>query len=485
MKPLTDVAAKDLPLADRLRRLPGPIRRALYKRLGEELGPQALASLRWEWERFFARPDQLVPRDHDWVLIVFAGPRGDGKTEAALHLWLREILEGRSTLPRFFCATEDDVEKLVVRRILPALPPQERPEWKSTDKVLVFRNGVTAQGYAAAATESCVGDEGDLDFIDDPAKFGARGATAWKHARTSCRKGLGRCIVATTRRGVEFIRKILAGEVAEVRRAPRPRMNIYNLVPGYYERMAKELGGDAFYLQEIEDVDVSSSSPFAGLDFAEEPIRCGRPRPDEIDEVVIAIDPSDGKGPTHDDWGIGAACRRKDRHVVALEDRTGNYDEEEAGKAALTLAAEIGATKIVVETNHGRHVTSTLRAAHLKMELDALRGNPHARARPMPEIVLVNAKDKKDIRAGPVRSLYVDKLIHHVAGLFDLEKEMLEWEPRGPRRVNVDNRIDWLVHAAHHLADLGGKAAPERHVDTGYAQINATFREERGIYEPL
>jgi hypothetical protein len=39
-------------------------------------------------------------------------------------------------------------------------------------------------------------------------------------------------------------------------------------------------------------------------------------------------------------------------------------------------------------------------------------------------------------------------------GLAQLERQQREWDPDAPRRPRVDDRIDWLVHAAHYLAYL-------------------------------
>jgi phage terminase large subunit-like protein len=168
------------------------------------------------------------------------------------------------------------------------------------------------------------------------------------------------------------------------------------------------------------------------------------------------VDPADGKGGDHDEWGIGAAARRSDRHVVALEDVSGSYDDAEAGERVLDLCGRRGATKIVVETNRGPRVLAALRAAHFARELRRLRSDPNAQPEPIPEIVPVTAKEGKRLRAGPVRTLYLDGLLHHASGMPLLERQMRQWDPDGPKRPRVDDRIDWLVHAVTYLRALIG-----------------------------
>ena len=73
---------------------------------------------------------------------------------------------------------------------------------------------------------------------------------------------------------------------------------------------------------------------------------------------------------------------------------------------------------------------------------------------PMPTFVPIQAKERKKLRAGPLRVLYLQGTLHHVQGLRTLEKQQREWKPDAPKRPRQDDRIDWLVHVVLHLADL-------------------------------
>jgi phage terminase large subunit-like protein len=269
-------------------------------------------------------------------------------------------------------------------------------------------------------------------------------------------------IVATTKRGTVLLRKLLGGDVPGVllKRSDDLHANRFNLSPKNYRSMAAEFGGTDFHRQEMDDEDVGSS-PFTGLVFEAAPIRIFEAPRSGFVEVIVAVDPAAGKGGDHDDWGIGAAGRRADGHVVALDDDSGQYDDDSGGEAALDICERWNASVIIVEANRGPHVRSAIRAAYYKRKSE--RGAD--RVRPMPEIVPVTAKDGKKLRAGPLKGLYRQGMLHHVAGLDALEKQQREWDPDGPKSPRQDDRIDWLVHAVHHLADLSGADKPDNRAE--------------------
>jgi hypothetical protein len=91
-----------------------------------------------------------------------------------------------------------------------------------------------------------------------------------------------------------------------------------------------------------------------------------------------------------------------------------------------------------------------IKAAHYKRRWE--EGDDAVR--PLPEIVGVTAKEAKKLRAGPLRALYLEGVLHHVAGLGSLERQQREWDPDGPKRPRQDDRIDAMVHAVMYLAGL-------------------------------
>lgn len=468
----------ELAPVDRLRLLAPTMRRRLFDRLGRT--PGALADVRHEWERFWARPEQVISTSdiESHGLIVVVGKRGEGKTRTIVETFIREVDEGRATRPRIFAASEADVESAVVHGasgILTCLPPEAKRRWiwiadKGPAGVIRVRTKVGTDVdivcFTAKSPEGAVSHAGDLDLYDDIAKWGVHATTTFFHARASCREGYACGLVATTKRGTSLLRKLLEGKPEHVLvRELQIGSNRGNLNARHAAQMKAELGDVAadLYRQDMENEDVSAQSPFADLPW--DRVHLFEVR--DIEETVVAVDPADGKGGTHDEWGIGAVGRRADRHVVALEDASGSYSDAEAGEVILDLCERRGAWRIAAEANRGPRVVSVIRAAHFARELRRRDLDADAERRPMPEVVPVIAREGKVLRAGPVRTLYLDGLLHHAPGLDvldrrggearSLEKQMREWDPSAPKRPRSDDRIDWLVHGVVYLADLAGK----------------------------
>lgn len=458
----------ELSRADRVRRLPRAARVELYQRL-RELDPAALASLRYAWESFFAHPWQILSEtERRAKLIVFAGDRGDGKTRAAVELFVAEILAGRARRPRIIASKSSDVwgpcvfgESGIASCLPPWVPFETIETSKEAPAGIVVIAGVKVACFGAHDEEATTAYAGDLDFYDDLAKWRGPGAErAYQTARLSCRIGRGVGIVATTSKGLRFLHRAMAAskeagdDHVVVKRGPR-FTNAHNLTGGYYARIAAEQGESALD-------DVGTDNPFAGLAFDEHPIRVAEAG--DLDEIAICVDPADGKGPSHDDWGIGALGKRRGGHLVALEDASGDFDDTEAGEAVLALyerwRGRARRVRIVVESNRGPRATTAIRAGYLARELRALEANEPRR--PMPEIVGVKRDRDKATAFRAIVPLYRSALLHHVAGLDRLEAQLRACDP-GSRRPKVDDRIDWLTTGAHQLAELavGAEARQE------------------------
>lgn len=461
----------DLALADRLRDLPLEAREALYKFYAKRRG--LLCDVRYDWE-FWSRPDQRVSDEELEIhpVVCFTGPRGCGKSRAGIQLWLRPILAGEVRRPRIIAATEYDVEDTVVfgdSGIMACIPPGERPVWLKSDGPagkLRFKNGIEALCFSAKVPGQLIGNQGDHDLYDDVAKWEPNIRAVWEQARVSCRLGRRTGILATTDDDYLELAEVLAVAGALVRRPADVFANRYNLAASFFEELAVEVDKD-FYDAAVYGTKIPNMSPFSGINFGASPVRVLSARPDDFAEVVVAVDPSDGKGGTHDDWGIGAAGRLHDRHIVAIEDRSGQCTEDEGADAALDLCVAWGARVIVVESNRGPRVRSAIKAAFYKRIAEGNQDVPSE----IPEIVGVTATDGKKLRAGPLRRLYLQGMLHHTPNLAALERQQKAWRPDGPKRPRQDDRIDWLVHAVTHLGGLSdGERPPNLDEIEGLAQ---------------
>lgn len=455
-----------LALVDQLRRLPWAEAEAL---LGS-LSPEELDALAFAWRPFWARPDQLAPpgRWKHWLLI---GGRGSGKTQS-LSQWVIERARGGYGPIRLIAGTLADVRATLVEGesgILANSPPDFAPTWDPTVDngagLLTWPNGVKARGFSAERPRRLRGKQSRTDAYDDLAGMGPKAREVYDMAQFGLRVwGDCRAAYTTSPDDVPLIVHMLEADIAGiVRTQSRTDDNIGNLSADFIGVTLAQYKGTELEAQERDGVLLrkSRSSPFRGIDFTIAPIRIQAQALEEIEEIAIGVDPSDGAGPNHDEWGIVDVARRIDRHLVTLEDGSDVLTDDEAGERVIEhverwrRACPRARLVIVVETNRGEaRIRSVLDAAYYKRRSEALeRGEPPPP--PLPEVIGVKAKEGKLLRAGEVRPLLTSGFLHHLPGLTILEAQALSLRPDAPKRPRQDDHVDAEVHAVHYLAGLG------------------------------
>jgi phage terminase large subunit-like protein len=436
-------------------------------------------ALAWEWRPFWARADQIAPAGKwkHWLLI---GGRGSGKTES-LSRWVIERARAGLGPIRLIAGTLADVRTTMVEGeqsgILALSPPEFMPTWDpSADDgaglltwTLPDGRKVYARGFSAERPKRLRGKQSRTDAYDDLAGMGPRAKEVLDMAQFGLRVwGDTRAAYTTTPEDVPVIVHLLEGELAGmVMSRSETDANIGNLSQDFIGTTLAPYAGTELEDQERRGILIrkSKSSPFHGIDFAAAPCRISSVDPAELEEIAIGVDPAEGVGEEHDEWGIVVAGRRRDRHVVTMEDLSDLLDSDDAGArvigAALTWGARCSGAHVVVvaETNRGEdRVVTVLKAAYYKLAAAAAQEGRAIAA--LPEVVGVRAKEGKILRASDVRPLFVLGVAHHLAGLAFLEAQALALKPGGPKRRRQDDRIDAEIHALHHLCGLGDGAGP-------------------------
>lgn len=472
-----------LSLVDQLRQGPPAEVEALLETCSV-LDADALA---WEWRSFWARPDQVAPqgRWRHWLLI---GGRGSGKTQS-LSQWIIERARAGLGPIRLIAGTLADVRTTMVEGeqsgILALSPPDFMPTWDpSADDgagLLTWPNGVHARGFSAERPKRLRGKQSRTDAYDDLAGMGPRAPEVVAMAAFGNRIwGDCRSAYTTTPEDAPVVVNLLERDIAGlVRTWSTTDHNIGNLTQDIIEQIESQFGGT-----EMEDAErrgillrKSKSSPFHGLDFTAPPIRIASQLPEDIEVIAIGVDPADGVGPKHDEWGIVPVARRTDRHLVTLEDLSGVLDSDDAAAVILAAAERWARTcprarvVIVVEINRGEaKARATLNAAYYKRLAEAL-GRDEAPPPPMPEIVPVRAGEGKAVRASDTRPLFALGAAHHLGNVPVLEAQALALRPDQPKRPRQDDRIDAEVHAIFYLADLGTHDRPSLAAGSRFAGI--------------
>lgn len=176
--------------------------------------------------------------------------------------------------------------------------------------------------------------------------------------------------------------------------------------------------------------------------------------PDELDRIVIAIDPAVTSRADSDETGIVAAGVKygeagADDHYYILEDGSLRGSPQEWARAAIELYYYYQADRIIGEVNNGGDLIETvIRNEDNNVAFSAVR-----------------ASRGKILRAEPVAALYEQGRVHH-AGYFSLlESQMCNYT--GIAGEKSPDRLDALVWAVTELsgkdnngtAETGGHAA--------------------------
>ncbi len=132
---------------------------------------------------------------------------------------------------------------------------------------------------------------------------------------------------------------------------------------------------------------------------------------EELDKVIIAMDPSGSDAITADEAGIIVAGKIDDRAWI-LEDFSGRLSPLDQCRNAVKLYYDYDAEYIVVEKNGvGAGFKTILKQVDKKV--------------PIREVIAVKGKK---LRAYPVASLYQEGKVFHDKTFNKLEYEMLTWD---------------------------------------------------------
>ncbi len=139
-----------------------------------ELDVGALLALPFIFE-FWAMEHQLPP-EGNWRNWVVMGGRGAGKTRAGAE-WVRAQVEGSKPLDAgrakrvaLVGETEAQVREVMIfgeSGILACSPPDRRPEWRATRKLLEWPTGAIAQVFSAHEPEGLRGPQFDAAWVDE------------------------------------------------------------------------------------------------------------------------------------------------------------------------------------------------------------------------------------------------------------------------------------------------------------------------------
>ena len=144
-----------------------------------ELTTVELAALAYDWEHWWARPEQLIDDDPEMQSHLFLTGRGFGKTRSDCEHVVKEVMAGRARSIGLIAQNEDETWKLLVNGISGLL--ECSPPWCRADVVsgeVHWANGAKAFVYTPEKPGNIRGNEFDLFLVVSSRQPCAQGVVA-------------------------------------------------------------------------------------------------------------------------------------------------------------------------------------------------------------------------------------------------------------------------------------------------------------------
>ena len=387
----------------------------------------AAARRKWLARR---RPEQMPPHG-DWRTWLILAGRGWGKTRTGAE-WVIDRIEDGYQRVALVGPTAADVRDVMVEGesgILACAPEDMAPNYEPSKRRITFAGGAICTTFSADEPDRLRGPQHDAGWCDEIAAW--RYPEAWDQLQFGLRLGDDpRCIVTTTPRPTKEVRDLVKSPTTVVTRGSTFD-NADNLAPAFLERILQKyegtrLGRQELYAEILDDVPGALWSR-AMLEQAV----TGYTEPEQMQRVVVAIDPAVTSGEDSDETGIVVAGRTGTQGFV-LADVTCRLSPDGWARRAVEAYHHHKADRIVAEANQGGDMVRTvLRTVD-----------------PSVPVKLVHATRGKRVRAEPVAALYEQGRVFHAQVFAQLEDQLLTWTPDSP---TSPDRLDALVWA---LTDL-------------------------------
>jgi hypothetical protein len=244
--------------------------------------------------------------------------------------------------------------------------------------------------------------------------------------------------------------KFIWGDTKEelIAKYPKAKPLSFTFIRGYLEENKCLLDVDPGYLDRMDNLTPSQRRALLEGNWKEldnpnalfhrsniNANRVDRIRKEDLERIVVAIDPAGSTNENSDLTGIVTMGMDGEGHLYVLSDSTGKYSPLEWAEAACFEYDTWGADAIVAERNYGGDMVESTIRNH----------------RPDIYPKMVNASRGKHVRAEPVAMMYAKGLVHHVGhDLGSMEAEMCNYVPR-KKGQKSPNRMDAMVWAATEL----------------------------------
>ena len=390
-----------------------------------------------------ARQKQLPPDADFFIWLILAG-RGWGKTRTGAQDIARYALQNAEVNCAVVAPTHGDLRRVCfggpsgLMSIIPesCLDTKQQKGYSSSLNEIRLHNGSKIIGFAAQEPERLRGPQFHRAWCDELAAW--RYPEAFDQLMFGLRLGdKPQCIITTTPKPTKIIRDLIERDDC-ITYTGSTFENEENLA-GSALAMLKEryegtnLGRQELYAEIIDAVE----GALWNAELIEE-ARVPEDTEQELQQIVVAIDPAMTNNPNSDETGILVVGKDHKNEYYVLEDLSDRYSPDGWARKAINAYYEWGADRIVAEVNNGGDLVERL--------LRSIDVNIPYRA--------VRATRGKMVRAEPISALYEQRKVHHVGSFPELESQMCSYT--GELNQASPDRLDALVWGLSQLSRTRG-----------------------------
>jgi phage terminase large subunit-like protein len=384
------------------------------------------------WTHQLARTEQIPTDNEDWNTWLFLAGRGAGKTRTAAEWLAWKAISNANTRWAIVAPTHADARDTCVEGESGILNILKEfgvlKDYNRSISEIFLTNKSRIKLFSGEEPDRLRGPQFHGGWFDELAAF--KRADAWDQYQFGARLGQHpQTIVTTTPRPTKLIKDLVDRKGVHVVRGSTFD-NAKNLAPSALAELKlryenTRLGRQELYGEILDTVE--------GALWTREMIE--RARVTDIPpliRIVVAIDPAVTNNADSDETGIVAAGITSDNHYYVLSDKSLKASPDAWARQAVNLYHDLGADKIIAETNNGGDMVTLL-----------IKQVDHSAP-----VKKVTATRGKQLRAEPISSLYEQGRVHHHGYFAELETQMCEWTPISNESPD---RLDALVWAITEL----------------------------------
>lgn len=412
----------------------------LFAFLPEDIQKEALANLgqdycnalEYNWN-FFARKKQVAPLNQNWwtTWLILAG-RGWGKSRTGAET-VKQVVEKEGAIRIALVAkTPADARDVMIEGesgLLNIFPEYKKPNYQPSKRRVTFHNGAIATVYSSNAPNQLRGPQHHFGWADEVASWKYPQET-WDNLMLGLRLGKNpRAVATTTPRPIQLIKDLIDEEATFLTKG-NTFENTANLSKAFFNRVINKYEGTRLGQQELY-AKLLSDNPNALWDrdvLKEKRLkRSEAPDIDDLERIVVSIDPATTSNEKSDETGITVGGIDKYNRGYLIEDLSCKKSPNKWAEVAVEAYHDYKADRIIAEANNGgdlvESVIKTVDSSVAYKKINASRG--------------------KHTRAEPVAALYEQGKIYHVGFFGKLEDQYCNWIPGEESPDRLDSAV-WL-----------------------------------------